>query len=539
MKVAVLIAVLIAALTSPVLPCELKEVTDENPIKVTQSWVSQGCWSENTSEGREIHFINLNLEKIDWITVDLKNTVPADIILNSNKNVFVFLISNTINTKVYLIRSESKITVTGPNNSKVDLDLPSDIQSDSSSLLDWAKNQFGAVTSFTELIDPQSITFNAGRGHSQDCELQTDFTQGKYLEYLPITSTVEVKFCRIPMPSEVKEEVHIIRHLPVDTMIPRLIEVNFTSHNPATLILQGPDTTTWKIICRIDCKFKSNNSVIVMGRQLLPGFPNLPASYEGLLKYAEADNNTAPASYTEISTDSKRLKVYMNSTTDTDPQLPSTSVQTTTTPDKPKMTMHLYLSPEYRSPSEGIVEVQSNKTVYAEVSTSLSMEGAQLDIENCSLQARALGTEIKSLDIKKETCNPKMCSRRRFSFTLKPVQEHHSQRWDLQCFTAISVVTHPISRERVERGLKVIKAISTLPPREFHGLELGAVLGIAFASFLIGACLTGALWFIHTHTGSTVKRQPVPTIPPASENSSANHSIGSTQSTPCSSSSMA
>ncbi|MGH0119881.1 UNVERIFIED_CONTAM: hypothetical protein FKN15_059262 [Acipenser sinensis] len=160
--------------------------------------------------------------------------------------------------------------------------------------------------------------------------------------------------------------------------------------------------------------------------------------------------------------------------------------------------MHLYLSPDYRSPSEGIVEVLSNKTVYAE-----------------------------------------------------------------------------ILREGVERGLKVIKAISTLPIREFHGLELGAVLGIAFASFLIGACLTGALWFIHTHTGkfhglelgavlgiafasfligacltgalwfihthtgSTVKRQLVPAIPPVSENSSANHSIGSTQSTPCSSSSMA
>ncbi|XP_041090198.1 endoglin-like isoform X2 [Polyodon spathula] len=538
MKVAVLIAVLIAALTSPVLPCELKKVTDENHIKVTQSWVSQGCWSENISKGREIHFINLNLDKIDWITMDLKNTVPADIILNSNKNVSLILLNKNINAKFYLIRSESWITITEPNN-RVDLNLTSAIQSNSSSLLGWAKNQFGAVTSFTELIDPQTITFNAGRGHSQDCELQTDFTQGKYLEYQPVISTVEVKFCRIPMPSEVKEEVHIIRHLPVDTMIPRLIEVNFTPHNPATLILQGPDNTTWKIVSHVVCKFKSNNTVIAMGFEFVPGFPKFPASYEGLLKFAEADNNTAPASYTEISTDSKRLKLYMNITTDTDPQLSSTSVQTTTSPGKLETTMHLYLSPDYRSPSEGVVEVQSNKTVYAEVSTSLSMEGAQLDIENCSLHARALGTEVKSLDIKKETCNPKTCSRRRFSFTLKPVQEHHSQRWDLQCFTAVSVVSHLISRERVERGLKIIKAISPLPPREFHGLELGAVLGIAFASFLIGACLTGALWFIHTHTGSTVKRQPVPTIPPASENSSANHSIGSTQSTPCSSSSMA
>ncbi|XP_058861658.1 endoglin-like isoform X2 [Acipenser ruthenus] len=538
MKVAILIVVLIAAHTSAVPPCELKEVKDENPIKVTPSWVSQGCWSADTSEGREIHLINLNLDMISSFTMDLKNTVPASIILNSNKNVSLTLLNENIYAKVYLIRSNSWITVTGPDNT-VDLDLHAVVQSDSNSLLGWAKSKFGAVTSFTELIDPQSITFNAGRGHSQDCELQTNFTQGKYLDYLPVNTSVEVKFCRIPMPLKAKEEVHIIRHLPVDTMTPRLIEVNFTHHNPSTLILQGPNTTTWKIICRIDCKFKSNNPFIIMGYQLLPNSPNLPASYEGLLKFAEADSNTAPASYTEISTDSKRLKVYMKSMTNTAPQLPSTSLQTTTSPNKPKTTMHLYLSPDYRSPSEGIVEVLSNKTIYAEVSTSLSMEGAELDIENCSLRARALGMELKSLDIKKETCNPKTCSSRRFSFTLKPVQEHHSQRWDLQCFTTVTFMSHLISREGVERGLKVIKAVSTLPPRVFHGLELGAVLGIAFASFLIGACLTGALWFTHTHTGSTVKRQPVPAIPPVSENSSANHSIGSTQSTPCSSSSMA
>ncbi|MGH0119882.1 UNVERIFIED_CONTAM: hypothetical protein FKN15_059263 [Acipenser sinensis] len=120
--------------------------------------------------------------------------------------------------------SDSWITVTGPDNT-VDLDLPAVDQSDSNSLLGWAKSKFGAVTSFTELIDPQSITFNAGRGHSQDCELQTNFTQGKYLEYLPVTTSVQVKFCRIPMPLKAKEEVHIIRHLPVDTMTPSAVLV--------------------------------------------------------------------------------------------------------------------------------------------------------------------------------------------------------------------------------------------------------------------------------------------------------------------------
>ncbi|XP_013816829.2 transforming growth factor beta receptor type 3 isoform X2 [Apteryx mantelli] len=74
-------------------------------------------------------------------------------------------------------------------------------------------------------------------------------------------------------------------------------------------------------------------------------------------------------------------------------------------------------------------------------------------------------------------------------------------------------------------------------PPVFYGLDTLTVVGIAFAAFVIGALLTGALWFIYSHTGETAGRQQVPTTPPASENSSAAHSIGSTQSTPCSSSS--
>ncbi|XP_070532100.1 transforming growth factor beta receptor type 3-like [Ptychodera flava] len=40
------------------------------------------------------------------------------------------------------------------------------------------------------------------------------------------------------------------------------------------------------------------------------------------------------------------------------------------------------------------------------------------------------------------------------------------------------------------------------------GLETGAVVGIAFAAFVIGVLLTAALWYIHTHTGPVVPKQP-------------------------------
>ncbi|KAM4575515.1 transforming growth factor beta receptor type 3 [Fundulus diaphanus] len=70
-------------------------------------------------------------------------------------------------------------------------------------------------------------------------------------------------------------------------------------------------------------------------------------------------------------------------------------------------------------------------------------------------------------------------------------------------------------------------------------LDPSTVVGIAFGAFLIGVLLTGALWFIYAHTGGSAGRQPIQKSQAASENSSAAHSIGSTQSTPCSSSSTA
>lgn len=77
------------------------------------------------------------------------------------------------------------------------------------------------------------------------------------------------------------------------------------------------------------------------------------------------------------------------------------------------------------------------------------------------------------------------------------------------------------------------------PDGVMYVIDTPVVVGIAFAAFVIGALLTGALWFIYAHTGETAGAQPVQKSQPASENSSTGHSIGSMQSTPCSSSSTA
>uniref|UniRef100_A0A8C3JH70 Endoglin n=1 Tax=Calidris pygmaea TaxID=425635 RepID=A0A8C3JH70_9CHAR len=89
-----------------------------------------------------------------------------------------------------------------------------------------------------------------------------------------------------------------------------------------------------------------------------------------------------------------------------------------------------------------------------------------------------------------------------------------------------------------EKVLEVTVKDSWQPPNN-RGLGLAAVLGITFGAFLIGALLTAGLWYIYSHTRPISKLQPVSSTAPASESSSTNHSIGSTQSTPCSTSSMA
>ncbi|NXW44360.1 EGLN protein, partial [Nyctiprogne leucopyga] len=89
-----------------------------------------------------------------------------------------------------------------------------------------------------------------------------------------------------------------------------------------------------------------------------------------------------------------------------------------------------------------------------------------------------------------------------------------------------------------EKVLEVTVKDSWQAPNN-RGLGLAAVLGITFGAFLIGALLTAGLWYIYSHTRPISKLQPVSSTAPASESSSTNHSIGSTQSTPCSTSSMA
>lgn len=257
--------------------------------------------------------------------------------------------------------------------------------------------------------------------------------------------------------------------------------------------------------------------------------------------------------------------------------------------------MELYNTDLFLVPSQGVFSVAENGHVYVEVSVTKADQELGFAIQTCFISPYSNPDRMSDYTIIENICpkdesvkfyNPKRVhfpipqaeiDKKRFSFVFKPVfntsllflqceltlctkKEKDPQKlpkcvlpdeactsldasmiWAMmqnkKTFTRpLAVIHHEVPFK--ETGPSIKEPIP-ITPQIFHGLDTLTVMGIAFAAFVIGALLTGALWYIYSHTGETAGRQQVPTSPPASENSSAAHSIGSTQSTPCSSSSTA
>uniref|UniRef100_G3T4T9 Transforming growth factor beta receptor type 3 n=1 Tax=Loxodonta africana TaxID=9785 RepID=G3T4T9_LOXAF len=257
--------------------------------------------------------------------------------------------------------------------------------------------------------------------------------------------------------------------------------------------------------------------------------------------------------------------------------------------------MELYNTDLFLVPSQGVFSVAENGHVYVEVSVTKADQELGFAIQTCFISPYSNPDRMSDYTIIENICpkdesvkfyNPGRVhfplpqaemDKKRFSFVFKSIfntsllflqceltlctkKEKDLQKlpkcvppdeactsldasmiWAMmqnkKTFTKpLAVIHHGGESKETSPSLKEPNQI---PPPIFHGLDTLTVMGIAFAAFVIGALLTGALWYIYSHTGETTGRQQVPTTPPASENSSAAHSIGSTQSTPCSSSSTA
>lgn len=219
--------------------------------------------------------------------------------------------------------------------------------------------------------------------------------------------------------------------------------------------------------------------------------------------------------------------------------------------------MQLFSSPDYRSPLDPSSKVQSDKRLYAEIQILNQMLGPiSFTIRVSRCWARSVSV-VRNMPYKEETCHGKDCPKR-LSFSLEDLQDLPSSSWDIECTARVCYDQFCLNETQVKRNLQVITSFIPNTNTCFE-FGLSAVLGVAFGGFLIGVLLTGALWFIKIRTGpagaldmrSTAaelsvfslsgcpcglsKRQPVSARTSPSENSSANASIGSTQSTPTSS----
>ncbi|XP_042532824.1 transforming growth factor beta receptor type 3 [Dipodomys spectabilis] len=254
--------------------------------------------------------------------------------------------------------------------------------------------------------------------------------------------------------------------------------------------------------------------------------------------------------------------------------------------------MELYNTDLFLVPAQGVFSVAENGHIYVEVSVTKADQELGFSIQTCFISPYSNPDRMSDYTIIENICpkdesvkfySPKrvhfpipqaQMDKKRFSFVFKPM--FNTSLLFLQCELTLctrkpkgsqklpkcvppdeactsldaamiwammqnkKTFTRPLAvihQAEYKENVPNMKEPSPFPPPVFHGLDTLTVMGIAFAAFVIGALLTGALWYIYSHTGETAGRQQVPTSPPASENSSAAHSIGSTQSTPCSSNS--
>lgn len=200
----------------------------------------------------------------------------------------------------------------------------------------------------------------------------------------------------------------------------------------------------------------------------------------------------------------------------------------------------LYLSPHFLQASNTIELGQQG---FVQVSMSPAIPELTLQLDSCQLDLGSEGDKVDLIQnqVAKGSCvnllSPSPEGDKRFSFLLRGYMVPTPTVGTLTC----SIALRPRAWSTDVFRTASIRLNIIGPDLPGKTLVLPAVLGITFGAFLIGALLTAALWYIYSHTRAPGKREPVVAVaaPASSESGSTNPSIGSTQSTPCSTSSMA
>ncbi|XP_030599204.1 endoglin [Archocentrus centrarchus] len=525
-----------------------------------------GCWTSFVREDKaEVHILNLNFDKEDsMIKIQMTNAKPMHLILTASSSVYAL---HELNSKVHLYRSNgSKIQLIDSivQNPESNVHYVEGLPTEKEELVKWATQKFEGVTSFTTLHNLINITSTGMQGTkpgSPNCTLEIEDPLEKHFMRI---ETDPLKFC-FPQQqtSSDKTELHIL-NIPENSSI-RNVSLRVNAEKQNRVFLRGPQGTKWSFISLKHTTFASNNEIVLLDTFVYTVPPVFTLTSDNAVdvqrKALEYFNVTTFTSYTELTLEPKELRISLVRQKKETPSVPATvpapgNLVTTNSPGGIPMVIRLYTSADYRSPLDPNAKVQTDKRIYAEISAqTIGGLVVTMKVNSCVLQSRGSYPLKKKLPFISVDCPLNSCpNRARFSFSLEQFQELTSTTWDIECDVDFCYTVDCTYGGSAKGNLEFTQPCPQPPTSTCFNFGLSGVLGIAFGGFLIGVLLIGALWFIKIKTGyptglemnSTVvnipgcpcsgaKRQPVSTNPSPSENSSANASIGSTQSTPTSS----
>ncbi|KAL6463954.1 hypothetical protein MHYP_G00283450 [Metynnis hypsauchen] len=528
---------------------DIRSICEQDGIHGTQNAITveaeaEGCWTNFSTENKEeVHIVNLQYTQPleGHVILSITTEVPAILIFTStvSKNIFAH-VKQIPSLDVYVTNGTripfyGVTTQTAPNLKGSDL-------------LDWAIRMFGGVTSFTTLQDALNFTVTKNKAMIRPpvCQLRLENPTEK--TFFKVGSKKEaVKSCFF---DSSLDELHII-NIPDNVSIGNVtVDVD---PSKVKLVLRGPIGTMWKITAK-DALLLSNNLVLINNMKAAP-MRNISDDASEIKQQAFTYYNvTSISSYTEIRFNSPAIKVRIG-LREQPPVTDSPPMKSTT--ESSGMYMELFNSSDYTWSMAPSTQLQTNWKIYAQISSHVhGILNMMIKVQECFVRSEGQPAGKWEISFKQEPCSPKDCSNSaRFSFSFDVLKDLPSNSWDLECSVSLCHTSsiYCATPVLVRTNVQVIK--TDLPSRNLCvEFGLASVLGIAFGGFLIGVLLIGALWFIKIRTGypaalgigSTgtllsgcpcflTKRRPVPTNPSPSENSSANGSMGSTQSTPTSS----
>ncbi|KAG7314905.1 hypothetical protein KOW79_022208 [Hemibagrus wyckioides] len=539
-----LLMIFSAAAASDFSDCNLMGIYGTQSGSISVDEITGKCRTNFVTEnGTEVHIVNLRINpgtSYPIISVDTES--PSILIFTCpDTHIYISVLYNfSSNIKLYVTSGTQLIAYRNGAQNRQDVGIHSAPAFQGSELVSWATKQFGGVTSFTTFQNPGNIFFSKLKETpgSSICQLN------QHLQ----SHADAVQSCSL----DSEDELHVI-NIP-DHISVRNVTVSVSSSDDAKikLALRGPVGTVWTINGQGEISVLNNNALYI-GDFLMKPKSILSDSdtelWDNALGYFK---DTSISSYTKIYLESSpaihiRIRTQM-------PTEVTERTETTESPTSPN-NMQLFTSPDYTEELHLNTKVQTNERIYAQVSSLVHGElELIISVKSCVVRSTDIQPAVKDISVKAEPCTA--CrNNNRFSFSLDMLQDHPSNIWELQCYISHCIKHHKLSCSKPQVVAKKVQVTPYIPPQNpCFEFSLQSVLGIAFGGFLIGILLMAALWFIKIRTGYPValgfgstgtffsgcpcgltKRHSVPTNPSPSENSSANGSMSSTQSTPTSS----